>query len=96
MTTAYLLLSVYPLILLFQYQKQEYEPEFTWKDYLRSHKYVVAILIVLIIVQFPMNRVIAKELLKAHEVWVSGSFNDQKEIASYNEAVLTHYDGEKR
>ncbi len=78
LTVTYLLLSIYPLFLLFHYQTKKYEPEFTWKGYLSSHKYVVAILVVLIIVQLPMNRVIAKELLKSHEVWVSESFNEKK------------------
>ncbi len=96
LTTTYLLLSIYPLLLLFHHQAQKYEPEFTWKGYLSSHKYVVAILVVLIIGQLPMDKMIAKELLKSHEMWVSESFNEEKNIASLNEAILVQYDGEKR
>lgn len=43
-----------------------------------------------------MNKMIAKELLKSHEIWVNESFNEEKNIASRNEAILAHYDGEKR
>ncbi|MBN2259303.1 MAG: hypothetical protein JW702_02035 [Clostridiales bacterium] len=96
LTFIYVLLSLFPLFLLFDYQKKEYEPEFRWSEYLKSHKYVLVIFVLLIIAQLPLNRLIAKELLQAHHVWVGESLEIKDSFSSYNEAMLSNYEGEQR
>ncbi len=93
-TSNYMFFAIIPLLLLFSYQKKDYEPDFTWTRYLGNHKALIVIFFVLLIAQWPMSRVIAGELLNSHHDWVENSLEVNRDFTSNNEYGLSTYEGE--
>ena len=92
LTASFLMFGFLPILVLFNYQKKDYESDFTWTEYFTRKKFLVVVFILLIVVQWPLNRLIAGELLKEHHQWVAESL-ESNEFLHYNQFALSTYDG---
>lgn len=61
---------------------------------MKTHKVIVVVFLILLIGQWPVNRMVAGELLKAHHEWVEESMIEKEYYGSYNEYKLAEYEGE--
>ncbi|MEA3423691.1 MAG: hypothetical protein U9Q80_07860 [Bacillota bacterium] len=91
LTASFLMFGFLPILVLFNYQKKDYEPDFTWTEYFTRKKFLIVVFAFLIVVQWPLNRLIAGELLKEHHQWVAKSI-ESDEFFHYNQFVVSTYD----
>jgi hypothetical protein len=93
LSLSYITFAIFPIFSLFSYHTKEYEPNFNWYKYLKNHKIVIIIFISLIISQWPMNHIIANELVGAHNTWIENGMKEKSFYNSYNASKIASFDG---